>query len=128
MIDKIRTKKQYTQVMKLIEQYLEKATAGGGFANLKKQEADELHNLTLLASAYEDDVLKIMPLPVSLPAVIGHKMEELNITQAKLAEMLEVDAPKLSQILNGKRQPDVPFLKAVYKKLHIDADFILEHA
>jgi antitoxin component HigA of HigAB toxin-antitoxin module len=127
MIDKIRTKKQYDQVMKLIEGYLQKATDGGGFSSLKKADADELHRLTLLAAAYEDSVMKIMPLPVTLPAMIGHKMEELNITQAKLAEMLNVDQPKLSQILNGRRQPDVPFLKAVYKTLHIDADFILEH-
>jgi len=128
MIDKIRTKKQYDQLMKLIEGLLQKATENGGFSNLSKADADELHKLTLLAAAYEDDVLKIMPLPVTLTAMIGHKMEELNITQAKMAEMLNVDQPKLSQILKGRRQPDVPFLKALYKTLHIDANFILEHA
>ena len=35
--------------------------------------------------------------------------------------------PKLSQILTGKREPDVAFLKAAHKKLGIDAEFLLTH-
>ena len=40
--------------------------------------------------------------------------------------MLGVGAPKLSQILNNKREPDVPFLKAIHEKLGVDGNFILE--
>ncbi|MBX3164673.1 MAG: helix-turn-helix transcriptional regulator [Bacteroidetes bacterium] len=126
MIDKVRTEKQYSQVMAMIENYLSKATKGGGFKSLSKKENEELKKLSLLAEQYEDEVLKVMPLPVTLENVVSVKMQELNITQAKLAQMLNMGTAKLSQILNHKRKPDVPFLKAVHEKLGVDGNFILE--
>ncbi|WP_158856447.1 helix-turn-helix domain-containing protein [Lunatibacter salilacus] len=47
------------------------------------------------------------------------------MNQAKLAMELGMGAPKLSQILSGKREPDVDFLTAIHQKLHIDAAFLL---
>jgi len=128
MIDKIRNEAQYNQVLTLIETFLKKATDGGGFNTLTPSEADELGQLSLLAERYEDDVLKIMPLPVSINALVKHKISELGITQAALAEMLGLGTSKLSQILSGKREPDVPFLKALHIKLGISGDFLLENA
>ncbi|HEY0261725.1 MAG TPA: helix-turn-helix domain-containing protein [Chitinophagales bacterium] len=126
MIDKIRTKKQYDQVMAMVENYLTKATNGGGFSSLSKTENAELKKLSALAEQYEDEVLKVMPLPVTIENVVSVKMQEMNITQAKLAEMLNIGTAKLSQILNSKRKPDVPFLKAIHEKLGVDGNFILE--
>lgn len=128
MIDKIRNEGQYNQIMLLIEGFIKKATDGGGFTSLTKAESDELAHISLLVEQYEDDVLKIMPLPISISAIVQHKMNELNINQAKLAEMLGLGTSKLSQILNGKRDPDVPFLKAVHTHLGISGDFLLENA
>ncbi len=122
MIDKIRTQKQYEQVMAMIESYIAKATDGGGFASLSKKETDELHKLSLLAEKYEDDVLQIMPLPITIENVVMQKMQDMDITQIKLAEMLKIGTAKLSQILNGKRKPDVQFLKAVHEKLNVDGN------
>jgi HTH-type transcriptional regulator / antitoxin HigA len=59
--------------------------------------------------------------------MIELKMYENKLNRAKLAEKLGIGKPKLSQILNGKRDPDVAFLKAVYQILHLDPKFILEH-
>jgi len=128
MIDKIRNEAQYEQVMALIEKFIAKATENGGFNALSAIEAEELSQLSLLAEQYEDNVLKIMPLPVTITSVVQHKIKELNLTQAKLAEMLGLGTSKLSQILSGKREPDVPFLKAVHSKLGISGDFLLENA
>lgn len=127
MIDKIRTKRQYEQVLELIEGFIKNANEKGGFNNLSKKENDELKKLSLLAEEYEDNILKLMPLPVTLENVVTIKMQELNITQAKLAKMLNIGTPKLSQILNGKRKPDITFLKAVHQKLGVDGNFILEN-
>jgi HTH-type transcriptional regulator/antitoxin HigA len=127
MIDKIRNEAQYNQVMTLIEKFIQKATDGGGFNALSASETGELHQLSVLAEQYEDNVLKIMPLPVTISSVVQHKIKELNISQAKLAEMLGLGTAKLSQILNGKREPDVTFLKAVHSKLGISGDFLLEN-
>lgn len=127
MIDKIRSEAQYKQVMALMEKFIEKATANGGFGSLSAPEKDELGRLSLLAEQYEDNVLKIMPLPVTISAVVQHKIKEMNITQAKLAALLGLGTSKLSQILSGKREPDVTFLKAVHNKLGISGDFLLEN-
>lgn len=126
MIDKIRTQKQYEQVMELIEVYLQKATGGGGFSALSKEDTDELNQLSQLAGAYEKETLQVWDFPITIMAVVQQKISEMNITQSKLASLLGVGATKLSQILNGKRPPDVPFLKAVHKQLGIDGNFILE--
>lgn len=126
MIDKIRTEIQYKQVMQLIEGFIQKATEAGGFHALNENESNELKELTLLAEYYEDNVMNIMPLTVTINAVVQQRIGELNITQGKLAEMFGMGAAKVSQILNGKRQPDVPFLKAIHEKLGIDGNFILD--
>lgn len=128
MISKIRNEKQYGQVMHMIEGYLEKATYGGSFNILSQQQADELEKLSLLAERYEDEKLKLMPIPVTLTAVVEAKREELGLSQKGLATILGIGAPKLSQILNGKREPDVAFLKSLHQKLNIDGNFILEKA
>jgi len=127
MIDKIRNEAQYNQVMALIEKFIVKATDKGGFNFLSEEEREELGHLSTLAEQYEDNILKIMPLPVTINAVVQHKIKELNLTQAKLAEMLGLGTSKLSQILNGKREPDVIFLKAIHNKLGISGDFLLEN-
>lgn len=126
MIDKIRNEAQYSQVMALIENFIKKATNGGGFNSLTSIDSDELSVLSKLAEHYEDNVLKIMPLPLTINAVVQHKKKEMNLTQAKLAAMLGLGTSKLSQILSGKREPDVLFLKAVHSKLGISGDFLLE--
>ncbi|SRR5260221_9090438 len=127
MIDKIRNEAQYNQVMVLIEKFIGKATDKGGFNFLSDPEKEELSHLSMLAEQYEDNILKIMPLPVTINSVVQHKIKELDLTQAKLAEMLGLGTAKLSQILNGKREPDVSFLKALHSKLGISGDFLLEN-
>ena len=66
--------------------------------------------------------------PQSIPALLEQKMYENKKSQAALATMMGLGKSKLSEVLNGKRKPDVPFLKALYKKLNIDPVFLLEHA
>ena len=126
MIDKIRNKKQYDQVQQMIENYIRKATDGGGFHSLNKKEDTELHQLSLLAADYEKNVIQMWPLHVSINAVVQQKISEMNITQGKLAEMFEMTDSKLSKILTGKREPDIHFLKAIHEKLGIDGNLILE--
>jgi len=128
MIRKIRTEREFKTVNQTIEALLGKATKLGGFHKLEKQEAEMLSNLSKLVEDYEDRILGLMPMkPKTLQEAVELKRMERKLTQAKLAKTLGIGAPKLSQILSGKREPDVIFLKAVHKKLQIDADFILSH-
>ncbi len=129
MLTKIRNEREYKAAMKTIESLLNKATEAGGFHKLPSEEATMLGNLSKLAEAYEDNTLKLMPIvPKTLQEAVEFKMAEQKLTQAKLAKKLGIGAPKLSQILKGRREPDVTFLKAVHKKLKIDAEFLLTHA
>lgn len=126
MIDKIRNQTQYEQVMQLIEGYLQKATKAGGFQGLSASESEQLKGLSLLAQQYEDEALRIMPLPVTVPAVVQQKMQEQGLSQKKLAEILGMGTAKVSQILTGKREPDVLFLKGIHQKLGLDGNLILD--
>jgi HTH-type transcriptional regulator / antitoxin HigA len=129
MLNRIRSEKEYKAVMKTIETLLDKVTKSGGFHMLPKEESDMLAKLSKLAETYEDKVMQLMPIkPKTLQEAVEFKMAEQKLTQARLAKKLGIGAPKLSQILRGKREPDVVFLKAVHKKLNIDAEFLLTHA
>ncbi len=126
MLDKLRNKNQYNQVTKLIDLLLAKATDGGGFSSLTKKESKELEALSRLVAEYEENVLKLWPLPITISDVVQQKISELNITQNKLAEIFEITNSKLSKILTGKRDPDIQFLKAVHEKLGVDGNLILD--
>jgi HTH-type transcriptional regulator / antitoxin HigA len=129
MLSKIRSDKEYKAVMKTIESLLTKATELGGFHLLSKEESTMLTKLSNLVEAYEDGVMQLMPIkPKTLQEAVEFKMAEQKLTQVRLAKKLGIGAPKLSQILTGKREPDLVFLKAVHKKLNIDAEFLLTHA
>jgi antitoxin component HigA of HigAB toxin-antitoxin module len=126
MLDKLRNKNQYNQVTKLIDLLLAKATDGGGFSSLTKKESKELEALSRLVAEYEENILKLWPLPITISDVVQQKISELNITQNKLAEIFEITNSKLSKILTGKRDPDIQFLKAVHEKLGVDGNLILD--
>jgi len=98
-----------------------------GEAKITHAEAKKIEQLAKAIEDYEDNVLKIMPLKVTVSSIVQEKIEELNITQSKLAEMLDMGVAKLNQILNRKRKPDVPFLKAIHEKLGVDGNLILEN-
>ena len=88
MISKIRNEKQYNQVMVLIESYLQKATDGSGFHALSQLEADELEKLSLLAERYEDEGMKLMPIPVTLSAVVEAKKKNWVLRKKDLRQFL----------------------------------------
>lgn len=52
-------------------------------------------------------------------------MSELNLTQAKLAELLNVSQSRVSEYLNGKSEPTLPISRTISQKLNINADIIL---
>jgi HTH-type transcriptional regulator/antitoxin HigA len=121
----IISKKQYHETMVAVYELMNK-----GEQKLTKVELKRLAVITKAAEKYEDETLGLRPefKPDNLPDMVRLIMLEKKISHGSLADMLDLAKPKLSQILNGKRKPDVEFLKAVYKKLKIDPAFILEHA
>ena len=66
--------------------------------------------------------------PQTLAGMIELKMFERKLKQKDLAELLEVEAPRVSELLRGKRRLSLEMARQLYKKLGISAEFILEHA
>ncbi len=126
MITKIRSESQYKQVMILIEGYLQKATVQGGFNTLSEVENVELKQLSLLVEDYEDNIQKLMPMSVNIGTIVHLRLKEKQLNQRSLSLLIGMGTAKISQILNGKRQPDVQFLKAIHEKLGIDGNVLLE--
>lgn len=125
---RITSEKQFKASMTTIDTLLDKATKQGGFHTLSKEESNFLADLSKQVEDYEDNALHLMPIkPKSIKEAVEYKRVELDITQAELAKTLGIGAPKLSQILSGKRPPDVFFILALYNELKIDPEFILDH-
>jgi len=119
---KIVTEKEYNATMKKIDALMKK-----GEDNLTDNDADELRALSLAAQAYEKSIYTIRP-PQTIKGIIELEMFERRLKQKELAKLMKIGEAKLSQILNGKREPDVAFLKAAHEKLGIDGNILLEFA
>jgi len=120
----ITSEKHYHETMIIIYDLMNR-----GEANLLAADIKKLHELTTATEKFEDEVLGLHPTkqPDSLSEALELFMFEHKISQSKLADELGIGKPKLSQILTGKRKPDVSFIKAIYNKLKIDPKFILDH-
>ena len=116
----ISTKAEYTATMARIDKLMSK-----GSSNLTKAELQEIRKLALAAESYEHATYEI-EMPETLAGMIEMKMYEMKLKQKDLAKKLKISDTKLSLILNGKQRPDVDFLKAVHKELHVDAGFLLK--
>lgn len=56
---------------------------------------------------------------------IRKKRKELNLTQEKLAELIESDAYYISRIETGKKKPGPKFLLALSNALDIPVDYLM---
>jgi HTH-type transcriptional regulator / antitoxin HigA len=118
----LKTGTEYKKVMSDILQLMNK-----GEKNLSKIESEKLRSMSLAAQAYEKNMYTI-PAPSTFEGMIELRMFEMKLKQKELAKLMGVAEPKLSQILTGKRSPDIQFLKAAHQILHIDPAFLIEKA
>ena len=126
---KIDSEEEYQQVMEKVETCLQKATRGGGFHSLSILEQDELHRLSLLAEAWENNI-PLMPIrqPQTLTEMIQLKMYERKLRQKDLAALLGISPTRLWEVLQGKRKVNMDLAKRLYTALKIDPGFILERS
>lgn len=120
MPKKIINKQQYYAAMAEIESYLQK-----GFSNLTTKEEDHLEELSKAVEAWE---LKEYPMPMqpSFPDILIYVMQFKRYTQTELSEDLSISKSLLSEILNGKKQPNLNIIVSLHKKFGIDANILLE--
>ncbi|GAB3634593.1 hypothetical protein GCM10027422_01830 [Hymenobacter arcticus] len=121
-------------IINTVEEYRE---AFRQFDILEVQDIDahpELQPLALkLALAIQDyelrqEMFPIPQKPTTLPAMIELKRQQRQLKQKDLAQLLEVPAGRLSQILSGKRRVTMDLAKKLYERLDISPEFILKTA
>ncbi len=119
----IKSKKEYHEMMVEIYNLMNK-----GESKLTKLDSTKLSKMSIAAELYEDNVLGLKPLkePKTITELVELKLFEHKMTQARLAEEIGLAKSKVSEILNGKRKADIPFLKGIHKVLNIDAGLLLE--
>lgn len=107
MITDIKSEFDYQQVRAGVEVYLQRATQGGEFASLSEQDDRELLRLSHLMRAYEQEHHPMPTQPQTLVGMIELKMFERKLKQRDLADLLEVEAPRVSELLRGKRRVSI---------------------
>ncbi|MDO6432183.1 helix-turn-helix domain-containing protein [Flavitalea sp. BT771] len=120
MSKKINNKQQYYAAMAEIESYLQK-----GFSNLTTKEEDHLEELSKAVEAWE---LKEFPMPMqpSFQDILIYIMQFKRYSQSELSEDLSISKSLLSEILNGKKQPNLNIVVSLHQKFGIDANVLLE--
>ncbi|MBO0930922.1 helix-turn-helix domain-containing protein [Fibrella aquatilis] len=88
---------------------------------------NEARALAEAIQAYEQAHIPF-PKPTTLIGMIELKMYERRLKQKDLAQLLNVETSRISELLNGKRRLTLDLAKQLHEKLDIDGNFILEAA
>lgn len=111
----IKTEQDYELALKQMEKVFH--------AKPNTTEGDLLEILSMLIHEYEQKNYKVEPL-TPLEA-IKYEMEEQGLTQSSLAQRFGMSKSTISEILNGKKQMSLRFMKYLHQDLGIPANILL---
>lgn len=116
----IKTEKEYAAIMARIDQLF--------FETNEDTPSDdprliELDILSALVEEYEKEVCPIQP--PTLAEMIVFRMHEMNLSQKELSKILDMTAPRLSEIINGRKDPTYKQAQKIATTLKIDASIVL---
>lgn len=116
----IKSEEQYKAIMARIDEIFF-ATDESTPKNDKR-----LLELDVLSSMVEEYEQEHFPIHApSLPSTIVARMNERNYTQKELAALLGISAPRLCDIIGGKKTPTYEQARSISKKLDIDPVIVL---
>ena len=116
----IKTEKEYAAIMARIDQLFYETDEN---TPVEDPRLIELDVLSALVEEYEKEVCPIQP--PTLAEMILFRMHEMNLTQKELSRLLDITAPRLSEILNGKKDPTYRQAQKIATTLNIDAGIVL---
>lgn len=116
----IKTEKEYAAIMARIDQLFYETDEN---TPVEDPRLIELDMLSALVEEYEKEVCPIQP--PTLAEMILFRMHEMNLTQKELSRLLDITAPRLSEILNGKKDPTYRQAQKIATTLNIDAGIVL---
>ena len=114
-IKPIKTEQEYTLALKKMETIFD--------AKPNTTEGDLLEILSMLLHEYEQKYYKIEPL-TPLEA-LKYEMQEQGLNQNSLAQRFGMSKSTVSEILNGKKQMSLRFIKYLHQDLGIPANILL---
>ena len=94
---------------------------GATYAYLEADKVIESELVALLLCDLEHQLV-VEP---TLSEMIIYRMHEMNLTQKELSKILEITAPRLSEILNGRKNPTYKQAQKIATTLKIDANIVL---
>jgi HTH-type transcriptional regulator/antitoxin HigA len=114
------TSKQYKAACKIIEELLLEV------GNDTSPENDRFIELDFLSDAVADYEEQNFPVQTpTLQEVLKLRMYEMELSQLKLSEILNVSPSRISEFLNGKSEPTLKVAREISRKLKIDAAVVL---
>lgn len=116
-IKPIKTEQEYEFALKKLETIFH--------AKPNTPEGDLLEVLSLLVHEYEQKQYKIEPL--SPLEALKYEMEERGLSQTGLAKRMGMSKSTISEIMNGKKQMSINFMKFLYNELGIPAHILLAY-
>ncbi len=115
----IRNKVEYDAMCARIEELLKVVSNNTSTTN---KDFIELDFISDLVADYEEVSFPITP--PTLAEVMKLRMEERGLTQVKVAELLEVSAPRITEYMKGK-EPTLKIARTISKKLNIEPSIVL---
>ena len=116
----IKTEKEYTAIMARIDQLFWETNENTPADDPRLVELDML---SALVEEYEKEVCPIKA--PTLSEMIVYRMHEMNLSQKELSKVLDITAPRLSEILNGRKEPTYKQAQKIATTLKIDANIVL---
>ena len=116
----IKTAKEHTAIMARIDQLFWETNENTPADDPRLVELDML---SALVEEYEKEVCPIKP--PTLSEMIVYRMHEMNLSQKELSKVLDITAPRLSEILNGRKEPTYRQAQKIATTLQIDANIVL---
>jgi len=116
----IKTKAEYFTAMAALEDLVAK-----GLSNFSPEEHTRFGELAKAAEVWELNEYP-MPLKPSLVQLLTYLMTHLDLSQTEFANQLEISGSLLSDILNGKKKPNLDVARQLHSKFQLDGNLILE--
>lgn len=116
----IKSEKEYRKLMQRIDELIEVVDD-----DTPKDDINyiELNLISDLVEEYED-----IHYPIGKPSltdIIKLRLYEMGITQAKLAELLNISPASVSDIIHGKCEPTLKVARGLCQKLNISPAVVL---
>lgn len=116
-LEPVETEQQYERALDRISKLMEAEPAPDS------AEGQVLSSLITLVEAYED---RNHPIGPSEPAdIIRHHMERLGLNQKELSEKTDIPESRISDLLNGRREPSKAQIITLSEFFGISADLLI---